>query len=240
LPVASAVKWPLRLLFERAVSQGEIDPARPIRVGPADAPGGTGVLERLPLPREVTLADAAELMVMVSDNLGCNLVIDALGGRERVDARLRDALGDDVRLCDRARFDPREDVPSMGEASADGLLRFLARLVEDDDPSVRATRAAGRRTQDRSMLPRYLPNPLLDGEGPEVAHKGGLMPGVRADAGLLRADGRTLAMAAISYDVDDGGFGYDNRAERRIGRIAALLAHLRLGTRLAPGVLDGA
>lgn len=236
-PVASVVKWPLRLAWDVAAADGEVDPDRTVTVGPDDLPGGTGVLQRLALPREVRLADAADLMVIVSDNLACNLVMDALGGREDADRRIGALVGDGVRLRSRALFDPGREVPSMGEASAAGLLAFLTGLVEVRwGAASSASHDVARRTLDRSMLPRYLPDPVLAGGGPDVAHKSGTMPGVRADAGVLHGAGRTLALVVLTEGVDDGGFGYENEAERRIGRIAALLAARHLGASLAPEV----
>lgn len=239
-PVASVVKWPLRLAWEIAVAAGEVDADRAVTVAPDDVPGGTGVLQRLALPREVRLGDAADLMVILSDNLACNLVMDALGGREDADRRIGALLDDGVRLRGRALFDPEREVPSMGEASAAGLLAFLTGLVEGRwGVASSATHDVARRTIDRSMLPRYLPDPVLAGGGPDVAHKSGTMPGVRADAGILRSGGRTLALAVLTAGIDDGGFGYENEAERRVGRIAALLAARHLGAPLAPEIAAG-
>lgn len=236
-PVASVVKWPLRLAWETAVAAGEVDLDRVVTVGRDDAPGGTGVLQRLTLPREVRLGDAADLMVILSDNLACNLVMDALGGREDADRRIGALLGDGVRLRSRAVFDPERVVPSMGEASAAGLLAFLTGLVEVRwGVASSVTHDVARRTLDRSMLPRYLPDAVLAGGGPDVAHKSGTMPGVRADAGILRSGARTLALAVLTEGIDDGGFGYENEAERRIGRIAARLAAHHLGAPLAAEV----
>lgn len=236
-PVASVVKWPLRVAYEDAVARGEVDPSTHVTVRPAEVPGGTGILERMTLPRAVKLADAADLMVMVSDNLACNLVIDALGGVDDADVRITKRVGRGVRLRGRATFGPEGEVASMGEASAAGLLDFLDGLVTRRWPGSDATWRAAERTLDRSMLPRYLPDPVLGRGGPAVAHKSGLVPGVRADAGLLRSGGRILAIAVLTEGVDDGGFSYENTAERRIGRIAALLAHRHLGVPLAPEAL---
>lgn len=237
-PVASVVKWPLRLAWETAVAAAEVDPDRSMTVGSDDVPGGTGVLQRLALPREVRLGDAADLMVIVSDNLACNLVMDALGGWEGADRRIGALLGDGVRLRGRAVFDAEREVPSMGEASAAGLLTFLTGLVELRwGGASSATHDVARRTLDRSMLPRYVPDPVLAAGGPELAHKSGTMPGVRADAGILRYGGRTLALAVLTEGVDDRGFSYENEAERRIGRIAALLAARHLGVPLAAEVV---
>lgn len=235
-PIGSVIKWPLRLAYELAVERGDIDPATSLTVGPARAAGGTGVLERLALPREIALRDAADLMIMVSDNLATNLVIDALGGLEPAKARLAELFGAELRLHGWARFEPKGDTGSMGEASAAGLLAFLDRLVSGGR-AAEATLRAGERAQDRSMLARYLPHPNLSRDAPYLAHKSGLMPGVRADAGLIRSGGRGLALALLCEGVGGGGFDYEHEAERRIGRVAALLAHRHLGTPLAPAVL---
>jgi beta-lactamase class A len=88
----SLIKVPLIVTLMRKVEAGEVDLATRITLDPDHKRLGTGVLLLFDPGATLTLKDAAWLMIVVSDNTATDLVLEAVGGPEAVNATMA-ALG---------------------------------------------------------------------------------------------------------------------------------------------------
>lgn len=85
-PTGSAAKLAVLLALAARVADGSIDPHARVEMESAyrDARKGSGVLRHLAAGLAPTLHDCASLMMIVSDNVATDLLLDALGGPDVV------------------------------------------------------------------------------------------------------------------------------------------------------------
>lgn len=86
---ASTIKIPILCLLFRDAEQGRVDLTKKSRVRQENRVGGSGILQSLSPELEISLFDLANLMIVMSDNIATNEVIDAVGM-----ARVRDFCRD--------------------------------------------------------------------------------------------------------------------------------------------------
>ena len=75
----SVVKIAILVCFLTLSFEKEVDPNRRIQIKLANKRLGTGVLALLEEGAEVSLSDAANLMITVSDNTATDLIIESIG-----------------------------------------------------------------------------------------------------------------------------------------------------------------
>ena len=93
MPTASVIKLAVLVtVFERA-RDGTISLDDRLAIRDEERVGGSGVIKELSAGTELTIRDLATLMVVVSDNMATNLLIDAAGGVEGVNRFVHDGLG---------------------------------------------------------------------------------------------------------------------------------------------------
>ena len=91
-PTASVIKLVVLAEYLAQVSTGELFPDQEIVIRAEDRVGGSGVIKDLGPGLRFRLADLATLAITVSDNIAANLLINRVGGLERINTRLQ-ALG---------------------------------------------------------------------------------------------------------------------------------------------------
>ena len=193
---ASVIKVPVLLALAADVEAGRSrwDQAMPIAAG--NTAGGSGVIQHLtPLP--YTLRDLATLMIIVSDNMATNAIID-LVGMDRINAYLSRAGWQDTVLARRmmdleARARGRDNF-STPHDTADQLRRLLA--GELATPATTSLLLDMLRAQtERDRLPAWLAPDVV------VAHKTGTLPGVLNDAGILFLPTGPVIAAVFTNDL---------------------------------------
>jgi len=80
---ASTIKVPVLCLLFRDAEQGRVDLAQKVVVKPENRVGGSGILQSLNPDLEISIFDLATLMMVMSDNIATNQIIDIVG-MERV------------------------------------------------------------------------------------------------------------------------------------------------------------
>jgi beta-lactamase class A len=210
LSIASVGKLCLLFAAARAIDEGELDPAEPLRRTPADEVGDSGLWQDLGVDA-LPAADVAALVGAHSDNLATNVLLRRLGpvppiGRIELHDRVRDVrrAGDPPRL-------------------ATGTARDLAELFAAPLPPLVAGWLS--RNADLSMVPGDLGLDPLAHVG-RLRNKTGTDAGVRADAGALETTGGRVAYAVLvnwSVASDHRQKGSDpscrvNEAMRSVGR----------------------
>ena len=98
----SLIKVPLLVTLMRKVEAGEIDLATRVTLADDDKRLGTGVLFLFDAGATFTLKDAVWLMIAISDNTATDVLLEAVGGPEAVNATMA-ALGlGEIRMTGRA------------------------------------------------------------------------------------------------------------------------------------------
>jgi len=240
-PSASVIKVAVLAEVYRQCAEGSLDLGRRLTLGAAARVMGSGVLAHLRDGLTLTVEDAAKLMIIVSDNVATNMLID-LVGVEAINATLRrlDLRGTVLRR--KVSF----DLPgSFADTTPGDMLRLFTLLDRRELVSAAASEAMLAILKDcaaDSMIPRYLPiNPYAEELGRplppvEVAHKTGAISGVRNDVGLviLRSpEGVQVRyiVSAFTADVPDGDLWTpENAAVRAVAEVGLLAYQAALAT----------
>ncbi|MFD8387961.1 serine hydrolase [Streptomyces sp. NPDC059680] len=88
MPLASVVKVPLALVVLDRIASGELDPAHPVTVDPAQSSVGPTGLAAFRHPARVAVGDLLLMMLSVSDNAAADTLLDLVRVAD-VDERLR-------------------------------------------------------------------------------------------------------------------------------------------------------
>jgi beta-lactamase class A len=210
-PTGSAAKLLVLLAFAEGVAASTIDPTARVEVtAPSrDARGGSGVLRHLSEGLCPTLEDCATLMMIVSDNVATDLLLDAVGGPGAVNA-----------ACGRLGcHDVEVTAPSVwvmppaqfGMATPQGLAEAWAPLAAEGPVAERCRRITWRH-QQREGFARLVPfRPDLPDFGMRsplgLWSKSGSYPTVSCEAGLFRTAGASWVLAVMADEVADWGNG---------------------------------
>lgn len=210
-PTASVIKVSLCCAVLDLVARGETGLRQTLRL---PAPGrripGGGILKQLVLG-SISLKDAIELTVTVSDNVATNALID-LCDSDRVNAYL-DLIGlEQTRLLGPVDFAAIGPGPQggIGVSTPREQTRLMTALAHQRILTPELCRylvGVLARQHYQDQIPRWLPfDPYAQyhgrGQPLTIANKTGELDGIRADAGLLMHDERgTVAIAVFT----DGG-----------------------------------
>jgi beta-lactamase class A len=190
---------------------------------------GSGLLQYLRTPKELTLEDALVLMMIESDNTATNLLIDQFG-LANANARAK-AMGLENTYFYKKVF-KRAEGPMPADQKAYGLgkttPREIGRLMEsivncelDDATLCKKMVDIMRNQQYRNMIPHYLEAGLDASEGESaVADKTGSLDALRADVGVVYTKAGPIVIAAYTYENKDQSWVMDNEGELLIAHMA--------------------
>ena len=216
MPTASTIKLAVLVaVFERArAGTLSLDERRTIR--DEERVGGSGVIKELSAGTELTIRDLATYMIVVSDNMATNLLIDAVGGVDAVNRFVNEELGL------RAMTLRRKLMFTGGRGHlAVAAPRDLAALVSGlHGGRIVSPQASAEmlgmlaRQQYLDQVPRLFDRrELVDEFGSDgrirVACKTGMIEGIRADVGVVWLDGRPVSYAVMSEAASDTGRDLD-------------------------------
>jgi len=224
-PSASVVKVPLMVEIFARVDSGRLALMEPLTLLAADKTGGSGILQYLSTPKEITVWDAMFLMITMSDNTATNLLLEKVRPRT-VNERMRLLGLQQTELFVPAGGDPGDSFApdsvrryGMGATTPIEMATLLTRIYRRELISPDASRQmlGILATQfNAEGLPRSLP------EGAQVFHKTGAMPGVRNDCGVVQKPGRPFAICVLTKDNADSQWSGANEADRLIADLARL------------------
>ena len=211
-PTASVIKVGLVCALLDLVAAGRADLAEAVALPPPGrrVPGG-GILKQLEVDA-VSLRDAVELAIAVSDNVATNVVLERCGGADAVNTYLEELGLRETRILGPVDFaaithdleggigvsTPREQTILLAALARGKLLRpdlcaYLSGVLE--------------RQHFQNQIPRWLGwDPYAQYHGRDqplhVGNKTGELNGIRADAGVVRhAERGTIVLAVFT----DGG-----------------------------------
>ncbi len=227
---ASVIKVPIMVEVFRQIEDGLLTLDETVPVLSEELSGGSGILQFLHLGLPLTVRDAVELMIIVSDNTATNLLLRRIGGAEAVNAGM-DRLGlfQTRSAGPIGRPNPPSELTKVSRTTPLETAELLSRIVKDEVVSPGACAVMRTILEHQvydSMLPRYLP--LTDDSPITVGHKTGSIRHVRNDAGYISVatnEGRrTAVVSAFTADLDDGNiWTLENIGERAIAEIGRMV-----------------
>jgi beta-lactamase class A len=227
MPTASLIKVPVLVSLYRAVDDGRVRLADRIQYTQDHRCLGSGVLSRMTPGVEMTVRDAAVLMIIISDNSATNMMID-LVGLDQVNQAMRDVRLAQTRLF--RRLGDRGggiDARKMSVSTACEMTRLLELIALHEAVSEEASEDMLRilRRQDyRHELSRLLPwdemNMLENHEVNWVAEKGGsFLNGIRTSGAVFCGQRGTFVMSVFCEGGSGEGTGREAEGNRVIGEL---------------------
>ncbi|MEX2245902.1 MAG: serine hydrolase [Dehalococcoidia bacterium] len=230
MPTASLIKVPVLATLYRAVADGKLKLDDPIVYGPEHRCLGSGVLSKLSFGVQMTVRDAAVLMMTISDNSATNMCID-LVGLDAINGLMADLGLRETKLF--RRLGDRSaglDARNMSVSSAADICALMALIARHGCVSAAASEdmlRIMRRTDYRHELSRELPWNEMNmlGDDPRaawVAEKGGsFLNGVRTGGAVFHGPRGEFAMAAFCEGGTGPGTGRESEGNATVGRLGA-------------------
>lgn len=232
MPTASVIKLAVLVAVYARAQAGALSLTDRLTIRDGDRVGGSGVIYELSAGTALTIRDLATLMVVVSDNMATNLLIDAAGGAPAVNRFVHGELGlSGITLNRKLLLTPSADDP-LAFATPDALVDLLDGLVTGRVVSPAASAemlAILGHQQYLDQVPRLLDQDAYgdaavagDGDPVAVFCKTGMVDGVRADAGVLSLAGTRVSYAVMRETAGDRGLDLDTEAMQvgaEVGRI---------------------
>jgi beta-lactamase class A len=238
-PTASVIKIGLCCAVLDLVARGEADLGETLALPP---PGrrvaGGGILKQLEVSA-VSLRDAIELTITLSDNVATNALLERCDP-ERVNAYFAGLGLSETRILGPVDFTRiTNDIQGgIGVSTPREQTRLLAALAREeilDSELCTYLRAVLERQHYQDQIPRWLGwNPYAQYHGREqdltVGNKTGELDGIRADAGLIRHRERgTVAVAIFTDGGQDVRETVDAEGALAVAECSAAIAARLLG-----------
>ena len=217
-PSASVIKVPMLALLMRDAQQGLVDLDAPRTIDPRNRVGGTGILCELGTDYTPSLRDLAKLMIVLSDNIATNEIMDVIG-MERFNSFCREMGYQNITLMRKmmdfeAIQQGKNNYMCAGETGR--LLSAISR-GEFVNPEISQTIFDIMASQQcRNKLPALLPavasysgskSAIPEGQV-LVANKTGDLVGIQHDVGIFELpDGRRYLIAMFTGDLENDSAG---------------------------------
>lgn len=224
---ASTIKlFVLAALFER-VEKGELALSDLLEYRPEHVIDGSGILNSLEIGTKLSLKNVATLMIIVSDNIATNMLIDFLGVDAINDCIKRLGCKDTVlhNRIDFAKYDKLgtstpADYASMWERMALGTL-ISPKASEE-------MLAICRQQRYNSMLVKSLPPYYLDPDNYDeeiiyVASKSGSMDACRNDGGIVSTPYGKYVIVMFNKNFSDNQYYAEHPATVFGSRVSRLV-----------------
>lgn len=174
---ASTIKLPLLYFFFQGVDQGKITLDEPLVMTQELIVGEAGNMQFQAPGTAFSALETVTQMITISDNTATNMIVQRLGGQERVNQRLQQQGLTQTRLNN-----PLPDIKGTNITSPVDLANVLINIEQEEGLSQRS-RDRVLRILDRVVNDKLLARGL--GKGAAIAHKTGTIGKVLADAGLV-------------------------------------------------------
>jgi beta-lactamase class A len=216
---ASTIKLPIVLAVFDAVARGQAKWTDPLTVTPAEKVSGSGIIaSELSDGVQLPLKDAANLMMVLSDNTATNLILERFGA-DSVNAYLdklglkstrsmRKILGASAerRGVSEAGKLPENQKYGIGVSTPRDMVAILEKLergeIVSPDPSKQILEIM-RRCQDGNGIRRRF-------AGVKIVNKTGALDALRADVGIVYSPGGRIAMAITVDGIPKPDWSPDN------------------------------
>ena len=236
-PSASLIKVAILVTLLDEANKGSLRLDERIGMIARDRVGGSGVLQHMASGLNLTLEDAAWLMITISDNTATNLLLDRLNIRT-VWSKM-EALGLPHTKIHSKTFLRSTSVAmdssvkyGLGVTTPDETTKLFTLLHQGravspamDSLALRMLRA----NQDAEKLQRWLPGSLA------AAHKSGDVDQARNDCGILYGQEAPVAVCVMTRENQDKSYLPDNAGNVLISRIGReVFRHYNPSAQLPP------
>lgn len=233
-PSASVIKLPILVELFHQIKRGPLKLSDPITMLASDQRPGTGILQFLSTPHQLTVGDAATLMIIMSDNSATNLIIDKVGIRN-VNARM-DSLGlKTTRLHAKVFLGSSTTIDTaatrkwgFGVTTPMEIAELLAHLYRGEIVSDTVSKqmvAILRNNFDDLAIPRFLP------PGTSLANKTGALNQSRHDCGIVFSKEKNYVLCVMTQENQDQTWRIDNEALVTIADIARMTHEFLTGVK---------
>jgi beta-lactamase class A len=189
---------------------------------------GSGILGELSDGLKLTLRDAVNLMMILSDNTATNLVLDVLT-TDAVNARMESLGFKQIKIMRKvgsggestAGKDPENKKFGLGFATPREMVLVMEKLERGEIISPAASKEMidlMKREQGRNAIGRSLPNVPL-------ASKYGALDRLRSAVGILYTKQGRIAMAISCDDMPETIWSVDNPAYLLMSQLSDVLAN---------------
>lgn len=184
MPSASTIKIYVMIEAYNQVNQGKISLRDTVTLNDSMIVGGSGVLQYEPVGTEVTIEELINLMMVESDNVAANILIDKLG-MTNINTTIKSLGCVDTELNRKMM-----DIEALNKGienytSVNDLSLVLEKLYKNqciESQYDKLMLDTMKQHQLKSKIPNELP------EGVVVAHKSGELGGIENDAGIIYTD----------------------------------------------------
>lgn len=225
---ASTIKtYILACLFEK-VEKGQVRLEEKVTYRKEHFVDGSGVLREMSFGTELAVRDVATLMIVISDNIATNMMIDFLGLDEINDCIQRLGCHDTV-LHNPIDF---EKYSQLGTSTARDYASIFVRLAKGELISARASAQMieiFKRQHYNIMLTKDFPPYFLDSEdtGDEeliyVASKSGCMDACRNDGGIVHTPYGDYVIVLMNKEFSDSIYHDEHPAYTFGARVSRMI-----------------
>lgn len=185
---ASMIKVPVLVSLLAALDRKTVSLTEKLTISEDLITGGSGYLQWRPVDSKITVKEAAELMIIISDNTATNLLIDKLGGLEKLNKQYSQWGLKNTRLNNLLA-----DLTGTNTTSPYDLCYLMGRIERGELISQSSRdwmHSIMHRTRIKTLLPQGL-NP-----GDRIFHKTGDIGKMVGDVGLVHTkDGKRYLVA---------------------------------------------
>ncbi len=174
---ASTIKLPILVAFFQAVDAGTLHLNDPMTLQKQHIAEGSGGMQYDPVGTKYTALEVARAAIVSSDNTATNILIEALGGIDRLNQTFQQ-----WGLTQTSIANVLPDLKGTNLTSPRDLAQLIASIASGEIvslPSRDRILDIMKDTENDSLLPQGL------GKGAKIAHKTGDIGSILADAGLV-------------------------------------------------------
>jgi beta-lactamase class A len=188
-PAASTIKIPILVAFFQEIDQGQVFLDEKLTLTESSIGSGSGGMQYQEVGTKYTALATATEMIVNSDNTATNMIIERLGGKEKLNQRFQQ-----WGLESTAINNPLPDLEGTNTTSPRDLAILLAKVNQGQLVSLRSRDRLldiMEKTKTRTLLPQGLET------GANIAHKTGDIGKVLGDAGIVDMTTGKRYIAAI-------------------------------------------
>lgn len=225
VPSASVIKLPIFVELFHQIQRGPLKLTDPVIMLAADQRPGSGVLRLFSTPHQLTIGDAATLMIVLSDNTATNFIIDKVGIRN-VNARM-DSMGlRNTRLHAKVFLGTSTTIDTtanrkwgFGVTTPADIAEIFVRLyrgqIVSDTVSKQMIEILKNNFDDLA-IPRFLPADAA------VANKTGALNATKHDCGIVFSKARDYVLCVMTTENQDQSWRMENEALVTIADLARI------------------
>lgn len=225
---ASCIKVPILVALFDYLEKHQIDINEKISYQACDFVTGSGVLRSLSVGTELSILDVATLMIIVSDNIATNMIIEMVG-LSHINAYLQKIGLKEIHLHHKLDFEKYSDLGSFTAQAYGQLFKdiFDYKLFNKEKSDIIIDILSKQHYS--TIMTRYLPSYLLDSENTgdqelvQVFSKSGSLDQCRNDGGVIRTPFGDFIVIVLTKDFSDTLYHSDHEAYTYAPKITALL-----------------